>query len=324
MRIRSLVAICLLASACCPCTTSLRPAEERAHALVAAPLCRTASLPPNPKSEFGRLLTYRARCGPLEGDPRRWAARDPADGDGWFMMSRFSACDWKVQQETGVVRAVADFPRKRSLELPVRVSTTPRWQVARCGFQKCASRTPEPPLDVADFLEVDEGLLVAYDSGEFGGGLIWFDARGRLRQTITSANTLRVVATSRGPVAFTGLSHMMTDEGHVVRLTRRGAGWRFTSRVLPGAPRVVSPQADGSFLVVTTEDLVKITEGLQVVHLHHGAWRDLYPTTLVEDADGSFFIGMRYAIAHLRPGRGGMTEEWLVPEASGARLDGAG
>jgi len=204
----------------------------------------------------------------------------------------------------------------------VRVSVTPRWHVARCGVQECALRTPDPPLDVADYLETAGGLLVGYDSGEFGGGLLWFDDRGRWEQTITSANTLRLLATPRGPVAFTGVSHMMTDEGHVLRLARRGAGWRSASRRLPGAPRVVLAQPDDSILVVTTEDLVRLTTDLRVVHLHHGAWRELYPSTLVEDTDGSFFIGMRYAVAHLRPGPSGMTEEWLVPEGAGARPDG--
>ena len=145
------------------------------------------------------------------------------------MMSRFSACDWKVQQDHGGVLAVADFPQKRSLELPLRVAFTPHWQLVRCGLQKCAWRAPDPPLDVADYLKVDGGLLVGYDSGEFGGALLWFDDQGRLRQTLTTANTLRVVSTPRGPVAFTGLAHGMKDEGHVLRLTRRGAGWRSTS-----------------------------------------------------------------------------------------------
>jgi hypothetical protein len=217
-----------------------------------------------------------------------------------------------------------DFPQKISLELPVHVSMTPRWQVVRCGLHECGPRTPEPPLDVADYLEVDSGLLVAYDSGEFGGALLWFSQNGHLAQTISSTNTLRVVSTSRGPVAFAGLAHMMLDDGQVLFLSRHGATWRKRSRRLPGAPRVVVPQTDDSFLVITTEDLVRVTRDLQVVHLHHGAWGGLYPNSLVVDTDGSFFIGMRYAVARLRPGPNGFSEDWLVPETAAARSDEAG
>jgi hypothetical protein len=258
------------------------------------------------------LRPYRERCGSLESDPRQWVARPPADGDGCFMMSRFSACTWEVTQDERGIRARVATPEKVSLTLPVSVDTHPQWEIARCGSD-LSRRESDPPLDVKDYLRLETGVLVAYDSGEWGGALLWFDGQGKLRQRIAHENTRRLLRVGTGIFAFSYRMEFLRSEGYVRRLVRDHAGWRIAKRKLPGVPFVVARGGEDSILVLMDEGLAEITADFHVRLLHHGDWRGLYPSSITEDADGTFFVGMRYTVARLRPNGAGYAEEWLVP-----------
>jgi hypothetical protein len=229
-------------------------------------------------------------------------------------MEQFSACTWVVSRRpTGTVFANLHIPKKRALSLPFEPSVSPRWRMARCSGDD--SETEEPKLEVSDFLRTENGFLVAYDSGEFGGGLSWFDTKGRFVESITSENSQRIVPTPTGAIVFTGLAHMLQDRGYVLQLRYDTTRWRVSRAKLPGAPLAVVAAADGSFLVVTTRHLVRVRQDLRVVLLHRGAWRgNPSPNSIVQDSPGNIYLGMRYAVARLRPTPSGYVEEWLAPK----------
>jgi hypothetical protein len=265
---------------------------------------------------------YRERCERYSGNPSNWPAQPPSDADGLDLMAQFSACSWVVSQDPGgVISANLYIPRRRDLELPFEPSVSPKWQMARCSSDD--SETNEPKLAVSDFLQIQNGFLVGYNSGEFGGGLSWFDGDGRFRQSITTENTQRIIPTRQGAVVFTGLAHGLQDTGHVLRLLYGEGRWRMTRANLPGAPLAVLSDADESFVVVTTRHLVRIRRDFRVVLLHRGAWRgNPSPNSIVRDSSGRIYLGMSYAVARLRPTQSGYVEEWLAP--SGPQLPHSG
>jgi hypothetical protein len=55
--------------------------------------------------------------------------------------------------------------------------------------------------------------LVGYSSGEFGGGLYWYDSGGKLRQKLLDENVVRLLLMPEGVLAFSGVAHMLTDVG---------------------------------------------------------------------------------------------------------------
>ncbi|MFT3767043.1 MAG: hypothetical protein QM820_16215 [Minicystis sp.] len=92
---------------------------------------------------------------------------------------------------------------------------------------RCAKDPPvDHPLTPRDYVRIDSGYLVAYNDGEWGGGLVHYDAAGVFRQSLTDENTVRVLQTPHGLLAFTGLAHQFTEYGHVLRLERTGGAWR--------------------------------------------------------------------------------------------------
>jgi hypothetical protein len=205
------------------------------------------------------------------------------------------------------------FPQKVALELPFTPSVSPKWQIVRC--EGGGPKRDDLNLDVRDFISFRGGYLVGYDSGEFGGGLFHFDTQGRFVRSLTAENTVRIVPTASGAIVFTGLAHGGSDNGHVLRLGFNKNRWRTKSIRLPGAPRIVLPEANGSFLVLTRRHLVRVTPDFRVVPLHRGAWGGNVPNSMVSDTSGVIYIGMSYAVARVRPTGKGYVEEWLAPRS---------
>ena len=54
-------------------------------------------------------------------------------------------------------------------------------------------------------------------------------------------------------------------------------------------------------------------DGTELRRLHRGRYRRLEPDSIVRDAGGRIFIGMRHLVARLTPARRGFHEDWLVP-----------
>src|SRR5262249_9274112 len=116
------LAVC---GACAPprVKPTARPPERRTITHALAPPVPAASASAAPGADKPWLRPYRERCGSLEGDPRQWVARPPADGDGWFMLTRFSSCTWDVARDERGIGAHVAIPEKVALTLPMRVDT---------------------------------------------------------------------------------------------------------------------------------------------------------------------------------------------------------
>ena len=256
---------------------------------------------------------YRDRCESYEGDPNAWRAQAPAHADGLALMEQFSACSWVVSQgPDGAISAKLYIRARTDIQLPFEPSVSPRWEIARCSGDR--SEANEPKLEVSALLQTQDGFLVGYDSGEFGGGLSWFNAEGQFQESFTNENTWRIVPTSTGAVVFTGLSHVFSNKGQVLRLRHRAGRWQVARTNLPGAPLAVFPDANESFLVATTRHLLRIQRDLRVTVLHRGAWGGNGSlNSMARDASGTIYLGMGYVVARLRPTRTGYVEEWLAP-----------
>jgi hypothetical protein len=140
---------------------------------------------------------------------------------------------------------------------------------------------------------------------------VYYDAAGRRQEAITDENAIRLLPIPGGVLAFTGLAHMMTDRGQVLRLSRAGGAWRARSTPLPGTPQAMVIAQEGSILAISSRFLVRITDGPRVELLYEGQFSDV--TSMEEDVDGTLYVGGRSAVVRLRPTEAGYVEEWLAP-----------
>lgn len=309
--VRTSVAIASLVFAGCAAPGS---ALQQARAPVAKSLPAAAmpsgvpaAQPAGSAEGLARELEEVRACSTREGDPRTWSAQPHVD------FADHPYCAWDIVRSDAGLRARLILSLEPTVSLPFVPDQQPRIRVVRCGGPDPKADSSLAPLKVRDWIGIKGGFLVGYNSGEWGGGVLWYDSKRKLRQTITTENAVRIVETPHGILAFTGLAHWTGDGGHVLRLIRAGDSWRARTLDLPGSPRVILLEPDGSILVVTTRHLVRVVEGRRVERLHAGQWRGLYPTSIEQDADGALYIGMRSVVVRLRPTSTGYAEDWLTP-----------
>src|SRR5690606_26929786 len=177
---------------------------------------------------------------------------------------------------------------------------------------------------------VGDGLLTGSDYGEFGGS-IWSQGSDETRDTLPVvgrdstayyADNLHSLFRHRGELyALVGLAHLGFSVGELLQLHRAADGrWQAQHVVdLRAAPVATTWVARDSLLVLTTDSLLVLQRSSDEWRrraLHGGdTWWLTYPTSLVRDRYGVLYVGMRSAVARLRPMESGYREDWLVPTA---------
>jgi hypothetical protein len=166
-----------------------------------------------------------------------------------------------------------------------------------------------------------EGWLLAYDGGEFGGGLWLTNQDGSETKRILSDNVRAVVPLDgSGILVLSGLAHMSTDSGNEFIFSNPN-GLNITlqnSAHLDGAPMTYTKLADGSVFFVTTHRLHAITKSESPTRLGHDFpnWMKMqYPNSIVARSDGTIFIGMRMFVLRLTPNPTDYSEDWLLPNS---------
>jgi hypothetical protein len=163
------------------------------------------------------------------------------------------------------------------------------------------------------------GWLLAYDAGEWGGGLWLTNEDGSKTKRILNDNVRAVVPIDGGIVVLSGLAHVSINFGNAFIFSNPDA-LDITlqhSVHLDGEPSAPAKEADGSVLFVTTYGLCRITKSGELQRLtYFPKWtRMQYPNSMAVATDGAIFIGMRMFVLKLHQEPGGYTAEWLLPNA---------
>ncbi len=159
------------------------------------------------------------------------------------------------------------------------------------------------------------GRLIAVDRGEFGGEVRWEPAAGRPRK-IAELNLRRFAATRGALLGVGGLAHMGSDKGQVVRFETSPDG-KWTVRGLfdlGSAPLALVVLRGDTLLIVTAKGLMAATElgGPRMLY-RASQWGLTYPNSIVRDAGGVVYVGMRSGVSRLTPNGAEYVEDWLVP-----------
>jgi hypothetical protein len=164
----------------------------------------------------------------------------------------------------------------------------------------------------------DDEWLLAYDAGEFGGGLWLSNHDGSDVRRIFNSDVRAVVPSEDGVLILSGLAHMTFDSGdasffslpHAMNMT-----FQFSIK-LDGAPSAYAQETDGSVIFATTHSLCRVTKtgGLQILHAFPRWIAQQYPNSMAIAADGSIYIGMRMFVLKLNDKVSTYSEEWLLPK----------
>ena len=199
----------------------------------------------------------------------------------WSFAANYSHLNWRVFTQAGEVRARLG-------------GENPDIRPAQLNFTPEAGKFRRTSAAAA----VDDGWLVGFNEGEFGGALYWFSRDGKRSYPISNDQIVDFFPLAGALYAIEGLAHLGGSRGSILRLTRprEGAPWRAQSVVaLPYAPYAVSVRRDGTAMITLSDSLVAVGPDLKVETLIPDApWGALYPTCSVLAPDEQkLYIGMR-------------------------------
>jgi hypothetical protein len=160
------------------------------------------------------------------------------------------------------------------------------------------------------------GWLLAYDAGEFGGGLWLTNDDGSQTKRILDNNVRAVIPVDNGILVLSGLAHLTMDFGNAfIFSTPNGLDISLQHAIhLDGKPSAPAKAPDGSVFFVTTYGLCRITKTGELQRLiYFPKWAMYqYPNSMAITPDGTIFVGMRMFVLKLRPDDG-YSAQWLLP-----------
>ena len=161
-------------------------------------------------------------------------------------------------------------------------------------------------------IQVDDGFLVGFYRGEWGGDLYWFSKDGKEKYEIPGGEIVQFIKRDSSIYAIQGLAHLGLSYGSIINIKKVSKKWVAAEYLkLPFAPGGIDIDSHNNFVIITSESLLSVGLNLKIHTLiEHGIWtRGLYPTSLVIK-DNIAYIGMRKGVFKYYLSTG--EQEWLM------------
>jgi hypothetical protein len=218
----------------------------------------------------------------------------------------YSRNEWNVTSESGSLKITKlESQKGEELALPpmLKLEEGMPGSTVRTGLKSA--------------MHFNDAWLLAYDGGEWGGGLWLTNEAGTETKRIINENVRAVLPFNDGVLVLSGLAHLTMDFGNAFVLSNPDGMNVFLQHAftLDGAPSAYTMESDGSILFLTTNGLCRITKSGELQRLFYWPrWTSQqYPNSMAVTIDGNIFIGMRMFVLKLHPNSGGYKEEWLLP-----------
>lgn len=163
-------------------------------------------------------------------------------------------------------------------------------------------------------LKVDDGWLIGFNLGEWGGGLWWFNNKGSEHYEICYGNIQNFFVRDDKILVIEGLAHLSMSSGTIFEVYKKDGKWESKDFVnLPGAPYSSIQNSNGDLIIVTAESLIKVeTNGKIESLIEEGFWHYyLHPTSSIILRD-TLYIGMTGGVFKVdlnNPSK----QQWLEP-----------
>jgi hypothetical protein len=146
-------------------------------------------------------------------------------------------------------------------------------------------------------LKVDDGYLVGFYRGEWGGSLFWFSKDGKKYYQISDDELVQFIKRNGKNYAIQGLAHLGMSEGGVIKIEKINGKWKSKEYLkLPTAPDAIALDND-DFIIVTSKSLLKVDNNIKIsVLIDRAVWYNgLYPNSIVVKKN-IVYAGMRAGV----------------------------
>lgn len=163
-------------------------------------------------------------------------------------------------------------------------------------------------------IQVEDGYLVGFYRGEWGGNLYWFSKDGKDKYEISGHEIVQFIKRDGKIYAIEGLAHLSMSQGSIIEMEKNNGKWTTKEYLkLPSAPDAVQLDNKKNFVIVTSSSLFSIdTKANMDTLVRVGMWDGyLYPSSMVIQND-IVYIGMRKGVYKFDLAT--KKDEWLLPD----------
>lgn len=108
-------------------------------------------------------------------------------------------------------------------------------------------------------IQVDDGFLVGFYRGEWGGNLYWFSKDGKQKYEISNHEIVQFIKRDNKIYAIEGLDHGSISEGSIIEVNKLDEKWRAIDYLkLPSAPAGIDLDINNRFIIITSNSLLTI------------------------------------------------------------------
>jgi hypothetical protein len=240
----------------------------------------------------------------------KWSVVTPPPRSEWkkyydfLHLANYSNHNWVVRRENGKVFAylTGDYKLKPSGSPPF--DTTVKLQDSKAPAYL--------------FAKVDDGWIAAYNMGEFGSAVYWFNENGKKKRKLSNHQVNEFLFDQKRIFAVEGLAHLGLSRGSMIELRKERDKWISEQFIpLPGSAEAIAKVSSGNYVIVTSDMLLRVNLKKEVnILIPNGNWGTLYPNSVAIDDDGFIFIGMRQFVARCKLGKGVQSFEFIIPDTS--------
>jgi hypothetical protein len=228
--------------------------------------------------------------------PVGWVEAPAPSQNNSLQCANYSRHEWSVERSNGINVYDSAVDKRPGVVLP-------------SGLVRTKEMIGKPTAQ-----KVDDGWLVGFDAGEFGGGLWWADQSGQHTKKLTGEHVVAFVPRGDAVLVFTGLAHLFTDKGNIYSFTAKEPGGLALIANLGSAPSAATIEDARTVLVATHIGVLRLTTDNRLEKLYENrAMELLYPNSIIEDAAGNIVVGMRFYALRLERNGAGYKSVWYIP-----------
>jgi hypothetical protein len=168
------------------------------------------------------------------------------------------------------------------------------------------------------FAKVDDGWIAAYNVGEFGAAVYWYNEIGTTRRKLSHHHIQQFLPDGKRLFAVEGLFHMIMSSGSLVELRKEDGKWVCEEFLpLPEAGEAIARVAPGDYVIVTSSMLLRVNLNKEIemnILIPRTHW--FGPTSVAVAENGYVYIGTRRFVARCKLGKNVEDLEYLVPNKS--------
>lgn len=261
--------------------------------------------------------------------PRDWRrlAQPPAADSQERTCSAHADALWVVDVRAGTLSATRDLngavrrdPLPRDVDLNGAIDVPPPAPPPPGGGVRTDSsawaRQYARDAAARRVVRVEDGWLIGFDGGEYGGSLWWYPTGSGPGRKLwpTNVQAIEQLGAPGHFIVLTGLDYVRPS-GTVLRVNREGGAWTVRGQTALEGRAYASARHPAGLAIATARRLGVVEADGSVRYVGSLEAHSSWPRSMAVGPAGDIAIGWRFFVSLFTPRGGRYHEEWLVPAA---------